>query len=146
MKLRFNPYIVAAGVVIVILVAVGLVLVGGLTSPGGGLAGSAWRLTQINGRAPLAGGEPISLSFDNDQRAGGGSGCNSYGGEYKAAGQSLTISSVFSTMRACADNDLNTQEGEFLRALESVASFERSADQLTLRDASGTAVLVFATA
>ena len=97
----------------------------------------------LNGHAPLNMAEPISLSFEAGQRAGGNSGCNSYGGSYTVAGNTLTISEINSTMRACAEQALNDQEAEYYQALQAVAAYELANDQLTLKDASGAVLLIF---
>jgi heat shock protein HslJ len=107
------------------------------------LAGSAWHLTMLNGHAPLNMAEPISLSFEAEQRAGGNSGCNSYGGSYMVAGSTLTISEINSTLRACAEQALNDQEAEYYQALQAVAAYEHSNDQLILKDARGVVLLIF---
>lgn len=137
--------LLAAGIVIAI--AVAMVLIDSpLPTPAGGLAGTSWRLVTMNGRPAQGAGEPVSLGFQQDGRAGGSSGCNSYGGEYAVSGSSLTISGVVSTMRACADQALNEQESAYYAALASVASYELAGGQLTLRDAAGAPVLVLSAA
>ncbi|HLM69210.1 MAG TPA: META domain-containing protein, partial [Longimicrobium sp.] len=66
-------------------------------APGGGggpvlLAGSEWRLAELNGRAPVAvpGGETPTLGFDaSEPRASGNGGCNQFSGPYTQRGESL---------------------------------------------------------
>lgn len=111
---------------------------------GNQLAGSAWQLTSIDGRPALSAGEPIRLDFQDGGQIGGFAGCNSYGGSFSASGSSLTLSDVYSTMRACADDALNAQESAYLQAIGAVRSFEQAGDQLTLKDGAGVALLVFA--
>jgi heat shock protein HslJ len=55
----------------------------------------------------------------------------------------LSFSEAFSTMMACADQSVNDQEAAFNQAMSSVASFETSNGQFSLKDASGAVVLVF---
>ncbi|MGH2607205.1 MAG: META domain-containing protein [Anaerolineales bacterium] len=112
----------------------------------GDLAGTRWSLVALNGRAPLPASGPITLEFEIGGRAGGNSGCNSYGGTYVARGGSLTFGEMVSTLRACVDPSLNDQEAAFLRALAAVTAYEMSEDQLILRDAAGATALVFAPA
>lgn len=111
---------------------------------GNDLAGTKWRLTELNGNAPLAAAEPITLSFESATQAGGNSGCNIYGGSYRVSGSSLSFSELASTMRACADPAPMEQEGSFLQALGAAASYELSNGALALKDRAGTVVLRFA--
>lgn len=111
---------------------------------GNDLAGTQWRLTELNGRAPLASVEPITLSFTSADQAGGNSGCNSYGGSYRVASSSLTFGALASTKRACADQGMMTQEATFLQALGAVTSYDLSDGQLALQDSAGAVVLRFA--
>lgn len=108
------------------------------------LAGSQWRLTELNGNAPLASTEPISLNFESATQAGGNSGCNIYGGSYRVSGSSLSFSELASTMRACADPAPMEQEGIFLQALGAATTYELANNQLLLKDAAGTVILRFA--
>lgn len=108
------------------------------------LAGSQWRLTELNGNAPLASTEPISLNFESATQAGGNSGCNIYGGSYRVSGSSLSFSELASTMRACADPAPMEQEGIFLQALGAATTYEQANNQLLLKDAAGTVILRFA--
>jgi heat shock protein HslJ len=55
----------------------------------------------------------------------------------------LSFSKVFSTMLACIDQSVNDREAAFNQAMSSVASFEISNGQLSLKDAGGATVLVF---
>jgi heat shock protein HslJ len=145
MKRTLKWFIAAAGIIVVLAVAA-MMITSPRVSPGGELAGSAWRLTQLNGHAPQPAGEPISLSFQADGKAGGSSGCNSYSGSYTVSSSALMITNVVSTLRACADQGLNTQESEYVQALAIVATYERAGDQLTLRDEDDAVVLVFSRA
>lgn len=111
---------------------------------GNDLAGTQWRLTELNGRAPLAAGDPITLGFESADQAGGNSGCNSYGGSYRIAGSNLTFGALASTKRACAEAGLMAQEAALLQALGAVITYELSNGQLTLKDSSGAVVLRFA--
>ncbi len=110
---------------------------------GNDLAGTQWQLTELNGSAPLASAEPITLSFTSADQAGGNTGCNSYRGSYRVAGSSLTFGPLASTRRACVDPGLMTQEAAFLQALGAVTTYELSTGQLVLKDGSGTVTLRF---
>jgi len=110
---------------------------------GGDLAGTGWSLVTLNGQAPIPASGPITLAFEAGGRAGGNSGCNSYGATYVARGGSLKITEMVSTLRACVDPSLNAQEATYLAALAAVAEYEVTGGRLSLRDAGGTIELVF---
>jgi heat shock protein HslJ len=81
----------------------------------------------------------IRFSADSGRATGSG-GCNSYGGTATITGQSMRISRVISTKRACIDPSTNAQESRFFVALESVDRFHISADTLQLYRGSGVAL------
>jgi heat shock protein HslJ len=108
------------------------------------LEGTRWTLTSMNSEAPVA-GSTITAEFGADGKLGGSSGCNSYSAAYQVSGSSLTIDEAVSTLMAC-EEPLMTQESDYFAALSSVAEYAFVGDVLTLRDASGATVLVFAAA
>ena len=106
------------------------------TEPSGGdLGAGQWRLVELNGRAALP-ADPArhpTLQFAPDSsRASGNGGCNGFGGPYTHEGPTLRFGSLMSTMRACADDALTRQEGEYLAALRATDRYEIAADTLTL--------------
>ena len=107
------------------------------------LIGSQWHLVMLNVHAPHSTSEPITLNFHAEHQAGGDSGCNLYGGSYTVTANTLTITDVVSTMRACADQELNDQEADYYQALQAVSAYELVNDQLILKDIHGSVVLVF---
>lgn len=101
------------------------------------LSGSSWLLTATSGQdhqtlvLPDSG---ITLSFDDESRISGNGGCNGYGGVYALEGDDeIALTEIISTLRACADNQLTTQESIYLSALSGVTHYELSENQLTLR-------------
>ncbi len=99
------------------------------------LAGTVWRLTELNGRAPIPGGETLTLMFDPaGSRASGNGGCNQFNGPYTQAGASLRLGPLVSTRRACANAAANAQETSYLRALESTTRSGREGGSLVLYD------------
>jgi heat shock protein HslJ len=109
------------------------------------LEGTTWTLSGIAQGDAIVNtwvDERITAEF-NDGQVGGSSGCNSYGGSYQVEGSSLTISEVVGTLMACAEDEINQREAEFLSALPNVASYEIVRDTLTLFDADGNVVLTF---
>jgi heat shock protein HslJ len=72
------------------------------------------------------------MQFDNG-RAGGFSGCNSYGGEYRIEGNRLVLSDIAATAMACLDPDgIMEQEQRFLAILGSVTSLTIEGDGMEL--------------
>lgn len=143
---RTTRWIVTVGSLAVVLIAALVFAAISFAGQNQDLDGTHWTVTQINGQPPVAGDAVVDLSFEADDRIGGRATCNSYGGTYTISGQTLSFSDVFSTKMACADEALNAQESAYLQALSSVASYDLVGDTLTLKDAGGAAVLVFARA
>jgi heat shock protein HslJ len=103
------------------------------------LEGTQWRLTELDGRpARPAGTDAPNLRLNAaDKRAGGNTGCNSFGGEYTLSGDSLRFGMLASTRRACTDEALNAQEASYLTALGNVRTWRITGDSLELSGASG---------
>ena len=94
-------------------------------------------------RSALAGTE-ITATFDEEGKLGGSSGCNNYSTAYEVSGNQMSISGpIASTMMMCPAPGVMEQEGEYLAALESVASYVIEAKQLTLYNAQGQAILTY---
>lgn len=86
------------------------------------LEGSAWQVSQLNGRDIAAHEDRFTLSFLPDNRISGRGTCNVMMGSYTQAGSGqLTISSLASTRSACPDMDV---EAEYMRALESITAYQ----------------------
>ena len=132
---------VGAAVVLIAVLAYAAISFAGANT---GLAGTNWQLTAINGQPPVAGDVVPTLQFQPEDHVGGNGGCNGYGGAYELNGSALKFTEVMSTLMACADDALTTQEGAYFQALNNVAGYTLSGDTLTLQDASGATVLVFA--
>jgi heat shock protein HslJ len=108
------------------------------------LTGSEWALESLNGRAPLA-GTTVTIAFDG-QRLGGTGGCNYYGGDYTASGQSLRVADVESTLMACEEPaGVMDQEQKYYRILGQASRFQAANGRLELRTDDGER-LVFAAA
>ena len=111
------------------------------------LVGPLWALSSfIDGetaRSALANTE-ITATFDEEGKLGGSSGCNNYSTAYEVSGDQISIPGpIASTMMMCPAPGVMEQEGEYLAALESVASYAIEAKQLTLYNAQGQAILTF---
>jgi heat shock protein HslJ len=119
--------------IIVLMVPVGIAA----TSPevDDGLAATKWRLTSfgpIETPAPVIEGTSITLEFSRDGKIGGNGGCNSYGGDYQIRAESLSLSRIVSTKRACIAQNAMQQEQRYFEALGSVGRFKFSDNQLTI--------------
>lgn len=73
----------------------------------------------------------ITLNFA-EGKVSGSSGCNLFMGEYTQTGSVLNITPLVSTRRACADNDLQAQEQDFLNQLNKVNSVSQANGSLIL--------------
>lgn len=99
------------------------------------LAGSQWKLVSLGpleAQVPVVAGSTVTLGFQVDGQAGGSGGCNIYGGSYSVNGDQITFSAVISTLRACTDEAVTTQEAEFFDALQAARRFTVTADQLVI--------------
>jgi heat shock protein HslJ len=87
-------------------------------------------------------GSAVTLTFDKEEgTASGSGGVNSYGGNYQADGNKLTISNVVRTLIASTNEALNKQENEFFKILDSAQSYDIDDGELTITGGEG--VLVF---
>jgi heat shock protein HslJ len=111
------------------------------------LANTEWRLTSFGparNETVVLENTRITLKFGADGRAGGSSGCNTYGSDYRVRGNRLSFGSIISTKRACLDPQANQQEQRYFRALETANSFRLTGSRLTIFDNSGGSTLNFA--
>jgi heat shock protein HslJ len=112
-----------------------------------GLGGSSnlegsWKLSTINGQAPIA-GSTITAKFEKGEISGN-SGCNSYGGKFSASGSKLSPSELVMTEMACMDpQGVMDQETAFLQALNQAASYSVKDGSLEIQNAAGETILVF---
>jgi heat shock protein HslJ len=93
-----------------------------------------WELHALGDQSDPLGmdGKPLRLRLDSaTSRAGGYSGCNSYGGDYKIEGSTLTFGPTASTKMFC--EPVQSLEDEYLKALGAVSSWQLSNGELTLR-------------
>jgi heat shock protein HslJ len=90
----------------------------------------------------LISGSTITAQFEDDQMSGS-AGCNSYNATVSKEGETLTISNVASTRKACAEPEgIMEQESLYLSKLSSVKGLKTVGDALALLDADGQAILV----
>ena len=103
------------------------------------LAGTSWQLISYAGNPVLPGTTPTAAF--NDGQVGGNASCNSYGGEYRVKGDTISIGTMFMTEMYCMPEEINVQEGAFLELLGLAQSFELLEDRLTIFPASGEALV-----
>ena len=109
----------------------------------GVLAGTAWSLAELGGRALVEGTE-ITLRFRNGG-LGGEAGCNSYhAGEVGIGKETIRPSTLSATQMACGKTGgVMAQERRYLRALSGAATYRVEGDRLEIRDGAGKKALLF---
>ena len=100
------------------------------------LVGTHWVLSGPRVVGAASADVTVTALFDGTT-VSGESGCNTFGGPYTVNGTSIRIGPLNSTLRACADDALNTQEAQYLMALELAASFQVKGNRLDLLRADG---------
>jgi putative lipoprotein len=94
---------------------------GGVSLPASGLAGTAWRVTEIAGAAADATSD-ATLRFDAGGFVSGSTGCNKFTGSAVFEADQLTFAPLATTRLACAP-ELMAQEQRFLGAIQDVRRF-----------------------
>jgi heat shock protein HslJ len=98
-----------------------------------GLGEYKWFLQSIGTRRTFAAIKGVFVSFDSANRgAGGDTGCNVFGGSYTAAKQTISITNIIATMRACEEGNKMQLEREFLDGLRNANRFAIRGNSLTL--------------
>jgi heat shock protein HslJ len=88
-------------------------------------------------------GSEVNAEFREDQVAGN-AGCNRYFGSYQIDGSKVTIGDVGMTRKFCsAPEGVMDQESDYGAALEQVASYQVTEEQLELSDAEGQVLLSY---
>lgn len=104
------------------------------------LASTSWLLSELDGAAPVAGGRPATLEFNDEGRVAGSTGCNRFMGGYSVDGATVTLGQLASTMMACPD-ELMQQEQTFLKVMGDATSYTIVDDALTITTADGRTVV-----
>jgi heat shock protein HslJ len=107
------------------------------------LAGSRWRLTQVDGMA-IPTTKPYILLDAQTKRFTGDGGCNRISGAADVSGSTVKFSKIISTKRACADRQLQLVETKFVEHLGRASSYYIRGDVMRLY-AAGVVVLTFTT-
>ena len=106
------------------------------------IANRDWKLVLLGDTSDPVGteGKSLSLRFDSATlRAGGFAGCNSYSASYELGAGRLTFGPAISTKMFCESSQ--EVEDAYLKALESVATWELRDGALTLRSDRGSVLL-----
>lgn len=93
------------------------------------LTGTKWQLVSMAGDS--VGEMVITLEFNNDERAGGQGGCNTYSATYTLDGTKITFNPIISTLMAC-EPELMEWELVYFAALEAAVSYEISDRELVI--------------
>jgi heat shock protein HslJ len=116
--------------------------------PGAAIAleGVMWKLDgYLNNQGQYVNALPdaeVTLKMEGGQ-VSGRAGCNQYSGPYEVSGNQLTFGLFGATQMYCVPEALMDQEGAFLTALGSAASYQIADTRLLIADAAGKAVLTF---
>ena len=102
---------------------------------------TATRYARANGKSaePLA-DQPIFVTFGEDGRLGGSTGCRLLGGLYSSQADQVVIAPVETAGLPC-EGDVKAQERRLLRIFEQVVFWQRQGERLVLADASGAPLL-----
>jgi heat shock protein HslJ len=108
--------------------------------------GTTWDLKLVyNGEElqPVIPESTVTAQFEGDQMSGS-AGCNNYNATVTIEGETLTISNLSYTEKACADPEgIMDQETMYVTMLSSVTGLRVAGHTLALLDADGQAVLMF---
>jgi len=100
-----------------------------------------WEATAI-GETPVQPGTKITLLIENDMRAGGSGGCNSFFSQATITEDSFAIGEIARTQRSCF-YERNTLEQSYFDALKAAVSWVVDGDTLTLLDSAAKPTVTF---
>ena len=96
--------------------------------------GTSWRVTAIDGRPTPAAGD-YRIEFRKGE-IGGRFGCNSWGGHYAVAGETIVAGQIIATQMACGD-PAGTFESEGFAILRQPMHLTWAGEKLTLSNSAG---------
>ena len=88
---------------------------------------------------------PISLQLADDGKLSGNAGCNNYFGSYMLSGNTITISTLGSTVMFCNETGVMDLEATYLAVLPRMTLYQVSGNELTLSDGTGKITMIFDT-
>ena len=84
-----------------------------------------WVVESLNGKAIEVKGSKPFISFDATKKSvGGDTGCNVFGGSYSTSKDTIKVSEIVSTMRACIEDDRMQVERDFMDVLQNANRYE----------------------
>ena len=108
------------------------------------LAGD-WKLISygsITNPTPAVPNAESSLTFESDGTLSGSVGCNSFSGDYKVEGNTITFRAIAATEMACAE-PLMQQESAVFSIFSGSTTFKVEGNTLTITSADGKSVALF---
>ena len=93
-----------------------------------------WHAVDIIG-IPVSGSN-LTLKIGNDRRAGGGAGCNTFGGPARIDGMVFTFGPLTATRKACAP-DVMEQEQRYMEILSRIGGWRMERGELFLTGSDG---------
>jgi heat shock protein HslJ len=100
-----------------------------------------WEVTSLYTGSAISSpvpGSSVTMAF-TARLVSGDSGCNTYSGPFAVSGtDAITLGPLASTLRACADPTVDTQEQQYLAALGLATTYQVTGNQLTLFRDGGT--------
>ena len=102
------------------------------------LTETSWEVASIYGNPADKG--VATLSFAEQDRVGGTTGCNNFSGQVTREGTTLDFGMLATTRKMC-EPALNGQERAYLEALDTVRGWRRTGGQLELIDDEGQVVI-----
>ncbi len=110
------------------------------------LSGTSWLITSVNnGKQAVVSTvieTKLTANFGTDGRLSGSAGCNNYTASYEVTGKNIKIGSIAATRKMCIKADVMEQEQQFLKALETVATYQFDGNRLELRTATNALALM----
>ncbi|MFT4062455.1 MAG: META domain-containing protein [Edaphocola sp.] len=102
----------------------------------GSVKGTSWELASIPGFALEKTKRPVTLNFgDTTNRAGGFTGCNTYGGNVEIKGTALKFGDILATQKACMPG--SKTERRVLDILRKTDHYKLSGGNLILLQGTG---------
>jgi heat shock protein HslJ len=89
-------------------------------------------------------GTEITADFAEDGQLSGSSGCNTYTAVYESEDETISIDPPATTRQFCAEPEgVMEQEGEYLAALQTTATYRIEGNSMNMRTADGETVANF---
>ncbi|GIW33189.1 META domain-containing protein [Meiothermus sp.] len=125
-----------------------MILLGTALAQGASLENTRWTLAAYaqGGRFVQVGPEVGATLEFTQNRVGGQTGCNSFGGNYTLEGDTLRFGPLMQTMMACPDEAINRLERAYLQALGQVQAYSLEGSVLRMKNQAGQTLLILSQA